>query len=331
MAKKQSCQSAIPGVCSTEFPSIRKIHEVIQMSGEDLHSKVPEFLIRNLNDGNPLSESELAHIQGIIEKSSSFQYPETDVDAQWTRFKSRIGAPMEVTYVKPRKHNFAMFRWVAAAVVVLMLGIAIKDYYTHQSGFSAVYVTKDDKRTVQLPDGSTIVLNQNTELMVNAMNEHRRELVLKSGQAFFTVVHNDLPFVVQTPKGKISVLGTEFDIKAYKDQQFAVYLKKGKIEMKLATGNLILKPGQLLAEDKGEFALKSISDNREYAWIDNKLVFENTSLSEIVTVLESNFKVKFVYEERLKDEKFNLSVGELNAEQIAEVLSKLTHSQVTIQ
>lgn len=301
------------------------------MSKRSKH-ELPEFLIQNLSEGKPMSDAELSSIDKILDAASGFKYPETAVDTQWNNFRSRLGAPMEVVQKPVKRFQFAMFRWVAAAVVVLVIGLAINDFYRSDAGFTAVYTTKENKQTVQLPDGSTVVLNSNTQLIVNTMNDKKRELILKSGQAFFTVTHNDLPFTVQTGKGKISVLGTEFDVNAYNHEHFAVYLKKGKIEMELKDRKLTLKPGQLLSEnDAHQMTIKDISDNREYAWIDNKLVFENTTLAEIIRVLESNYHVKFVYDEKLKDEKYNLNIDELSAEQVAELLSKLTNSKVSIQ
>ncbi len=301
------------------------------MSKQGQH-ELPDFLIQNLSEGKPLSEAEVSKIDLIWNTASKYDYTSTSVDEQWSKFRAQVGAPMEVVQ-KPKKiFKFEMFRWVAAAVVVLVLGVAINNYYNSDAGFSGVYMTQENKQSIQLPDGSTIVLNKNSELIVNAINDSKRELLLKSGQAYFKVTHNNLPFTVQTPKGKISVLGTEFDVNAYSGEKFAVYLKNGKIEMELKTGKIQMKPGELLKESSNNsYSLQSINDNREYAWIDNKLVFENTTLAEIISVLESSFNVKFVYDEKLKDEKYNVHVEELNAEQVAELLSKLTNSKVSVQ
>ncbi len=296
------------------------------------HSEIPDFLIQNLNNGQPMSRADVSEIDEILNAASGFKYPDSNVDAQWASFRSKIATPMEV--ITPRKKIFKleMFRWVAAAVVVFVLGIAVSNYYSNSNGFSAVYATSDNISNIRLPDGTTVVLSQNSELVVNAINDTKRELWLKSGQAYFNVSHNNLPFTVETSKGRVSVLGTEFNISSYKNERFQVYLKKGKIEMSLKTGKVMMKPGELLSEnDNQTYSITSINDNRALAWIDNKLVFENTSLSEIISVLESNFNVKFIYDEKLKDEKFNLHVEELNAEQVAELLSKLTNSKVSVQ
>lgn len=296
--------------------------------------EIPDFVIQNLNEGKPLSGEDMGAIEGILGAAESYSYPDADTDAQWVKFRSRIESqPLQVTKKPVIKRQFAMFRWVAAAVVVFVLGIGIRQYYvSNDPGFTATYKSGNSSQTINLPDGSELVLNKLTELEVKKMNGRERVVELKSGQAFFNIRHNDLPFLVETPKGNIMVLGTEFDVKAYKNERFSVFLKKGKIEMKLNDEVVEMKPGQLLNENENnEYVLSSISDNRAYSWLDNKLIFENTSLAEVISVLESNYKVKFNYDENLKDEKVNLKIESLSADQVADLLSKTLNSKVSVE
>lgn len=294
------------------------------------HKKLPDFLVQNLNESSSLSDSEQSLYEGIWSASESFKYPDAGTEQQWQNFKNKLeGKP---TLSQP-KRQFAMFRWVAAAVVILVAGIGIRQYLSPQdNGFSAVYKTGTEIKTVHLPDGSDIILNAQTELIVNAINASKRELVLKKGEAFFKVTHNNTPFTVQTVKGKIRVLGTEFNVKAYPSELFSVFLKNGKIDMTFSDKHIYLKPGQCLQENaQHRLELIALNDNRNFAWIDNKLVFENTSLSEVVKVLESTYKVKFVYDQQMKDEKINLTIENLTAQQAAELLSKTLNTKVAVE
>lgn len=294
------------------------------------HKKLPDFLVQNLNDQSSLPDSEQSLYEGIWSASESFKYPEAGTEQQWLNFKNQLegNAPA----VQP-KRQFAMFRWVAAAVVILVAGLGIRQYLSPEdNGFTAVYKTTNTTQTIHLPDGSDVILNANTELLVNAINASKRDLVLKKGEAFFKVTHNNTPFTVQTKKGSIRVLGTEFNIKAYQSEPFSVFLKNGKIDMTLEDGNIILQPGQCLQENaQHNLELITLNDNRNYAWIDNKLVFENTSMAEVIKVLEDTYKVKFVYDLQMKDEKINLTVDNLTAQQTAELLSKTLNAKVSVQ
>lgn len=299
------------------------------MSDPNLKKQLPGFLIENLSQDKPLSESEKTVLENIWSTSSNFKYDTADTDAQWQKFKAQIEQPEST---KSRK-QFAMFRWAAAAVVLIVAGIGISQYIGGEDkGFTAIYHTGNDIQKVHLPDGSDIILNAQTELIVNTMNASKRELVLKYGEAFFKVSHNNTPFSVKTIKGTITVLGTEFNINAYPKSLFSVFLKTGKIDMKFSGKTVTLQPGQCLQENAShQMQLMHLSDNRNYAWLDNKLVFDSTSLSEVISVLESTYKVKFVYDLQMKDEKINITIENLNAEQVAELLSKTLNSKVRVE
>lgn len=297
--------------------------------------EIPHFVLQDLNEGKPVSETDQNTVRDILSSVDSFKYDVTGTEAQWLKFKAQI-TDIETPVVEmPRtnKRQFAMFRWVAAAVIVIVAGLAIKQYSSGSDlEYIASYQTDKQHKTITLTDGTEIILNANTEINVKTFNSFSRELEITKGEAFFKVVHNNSPFIVSTPKGTIKVLGTEFNVNAYSNQKFSVFLKKGKIEMTIKKEKIILKPGQCLEEQaNNNFALVDLNDNRNYAWIDNKLVFENTSLSEVVSVLEDTYKVKFVYDAQMKDEKISLSVDGLTAAQVAEVLSKTLNSKVSVQ
>lgn len=290
---------------------------------------LPGFLLENLSVDKPLSDNEKAVLETIWSSSANFQYEAADTDAQWSKFKAQI----DQSQTSGKRKQFAMFRWAAAAVVLIVAGIGISQYLGGEDkGFTAIYHTGNTKQTVHLPDGSDVILNAQTELVVNTLNASKRELVLKYGEAFFKVSHNNTPFSVKTVKGTITVLGTEFNVNAYPKDLFSVFLKQGKIDMTFSGKTLTLQPGQCLQENsKHQLQLLQLSDNRNYAWLDNKLVFDSTALSEVITVLESTYKVKFVYDQQMKDEKINITIENLTAEQVAELLSKTLNSKVSVE
>ncbi len=297
--------------------------------------EIPDFVLQNLNEGKPVSETDQNTVRDILSSVDSFKYDTAGTEAQWLKFKAQITDAQTTVVEMPKtnKRQFAMFRWVAAAVIVLVAGLAIKQFSSGSDlDYIASYSTEAQHKTIKLSDGTEIILNANTEIHVKNMNSFSRELEMVKGEAFFKVVHNNSPFFVTTPKGTIKVLGTEFNVNAYSNQKFSVFLKKGKIEMTIKKEKIVLKPGQCLEEQaNNNFALVSLSDNRNYAWIDNKLMFENTSLSEVVSVLEDTYKVKFVYDTQMKDEKISLSIDGLTANQVAEILSKTLNSKVSVQ
>ena len=291
--------------------------------------RVPNFIVHENGSDKPMSEQEIQNIERVLDAANSFDYPSSNVDQEWLVFASKIGASMTVP---KRSTRFEMFRWVAAAIVVLTIGLGIWQYNTpSQNSSFLVMQSKSQVIKKKLPDGTELLLNKETVLDIKTLNSQARILELKTGEVFFSVVHNDVPFKVITDKGIVSVTGTEFDIKNKPNEAFSVYLKKGSIQFESNNKMVTLSPGDYLLEvGNGEFEIKHISDNRASVWFDGHLSFDNTLVSEMVKVLETTYQVKFKYDQQLAGEKLTITFDGLNAAQAAELLGKTLNSEVSI-
>jgi len=293
-------------------------------------NRVPDFIVYENGLKSPMSEREVQDTERVLDAAGSFVYPQSNVDQEWLKFAAKIGSTMQVTK-RPRK--FGMFRWVAAAVVVFTIGLGFWQYKnSNQTNSLLVLQSKANLIKKQLPDGTELHLNKGTVLEVKSMNSQSRVLELKTGEVFFSVVHNDVPFKVITDKGIVTVTGTEFDVKNNPNEVFSIYLKKGSIQFETNNKIVSLLPGDYLQETGlGEFEITRISDSRASVWIDGNLSFDNTLLSEMVKVLEDTYKVKFKFDESLAGEKLTITFDGLTAVQAAELLGKTLNSKVSIQ
>jgi ferric-dicitrate binding protein FerR (iron transport regulator) len=292
----------------------------------------PEYLKSNLEEGSALSEQDIQIYDAIWNQASQFKYPEANTELQWSKLKAGI-ASEKSTVVKTKQLKYYMFRWVAAAVIVLVCGIGFYQFKLgSDDGFTGNYVTLDNQEKVILPDGSTVVLNKNSELNVEAYNNYKRKLHLVKGEAYFDVTPDQRPFVVSTQNGSIKVHGTQFNINAYNQNNFEVFLKEGKIEWIKGTQDVFLKPGQLLKSNQsGKYTIQELNDNRSTVWLDDKLVFKNSNFKEMIQVLEAHYEVQFVYDAALENEVVTISCQDLSAEQVASLLSKTLNTQITIK
>jgi ferric-dicitrate binding protein FerR (iron transport regulator) len=157
-------------------------------------------------------------------------------------------------------------------------------------------------RTVTLPDGSTVVLNGNSRIrLVNDWGADRPRTVQLEGEAFFSVVHtrNHQPFVVRTSdRFAVQVLGTQFNVSS-RQSGTKVILNEGRIELDLRDAHapagparkVVMQPGELVEFKDNPTAYTRRMVNAEVfsAWTDNKLILQNTSLREIITVLEESY------------------------------------------
>lgn len=291
---------------------------------------LPDFLVQNLNEEKPMSGQERKDFETAWELSSGFSYPETNVNAQWNQFRSGLNV-MEVSH-KKKTFRYHMFRWAAAAVILIVSAIGIFQYRQGADpGFTQLYVSGATKMEIKLPDGSRIVLNKNSKLSVDAMNPYKRALTLHNGEAFFSVTHDGRPFIVSSAQGNVEVLGTEFDIKAYQGQAYSVYLKKGKIRWHNTEGSYDMKPGQELSVSSQKVNVQTADEQVNLAWCTGDLVFNEAKLSEIISVLESKYNVKLSYDNALAAETYTLTVSEtFTLNQALELLTRSTNSKITV-
>lgn len=213
---------------------------------------------------------------------------------------------------------------IAAAVGLLLLiaGITLfKLTYNPPIEYATNY---GEKRTIQLPDSSVVVLNANSRLTIPSKWTYNspREVKLK-GEAFFSVFHkiNNQKFIVYTSDGiQVEVLGTEFNV-SDRGSKSRVVLASGKVRLNIArTGNnkqVIMMPGELVeVPDKaGTITKREVNTALYTSWKDNKLVFDNTSLREIATILKEDYGYTIIFQDTaLADKKITayLDAGSLN-------------------
>lgn len=170
-----------------------------------------------------------------------------------------------------------------------------------QNPGAATYVAnRGTKSSVVLPDSSIVRLNGGSRLVVpHCFNPEVRELFL-DGEGYFEVQHHeDWPMKIHTPKNvTVEVLGTTFDLSAYEDDaRVKVTLIEGCVVVHEDRSNIVheIAPKQEIlisgssadrSEEKLEARIKEADVQKNTAWMNNELVFDNTPMAEIVKQLE---------------------------------------------
>ncbi len=190
---------------------------------------------------------------------------------------------------------------IAASVAILLVATS---YLSYERGFRKVNSQMIELSnplgmlsTVILPDGSKVILNAGTTVTYpNAFVGKNREVGIL-GEAFFSVVPDTKhPFVVKTDQIDVEVLGTEFNVKAYEeDERIEVSLSEGKVDVSLKNqrGRMSLHPGEQAYYDKQSQALitRRINVTHYISWKDGIYYFRALPLKEIVHQLERIFNV----------------------------------------
>lgn len=170
--------------------------------------------------------------------------------------------------------------------------------------YNQLRTPKGAQYEIVLPDGTRAWLNAASSLkypLVFTRNERRVEL---TGEGYFEVeksVKNGkhIPFYVETPTQVVQVLGTEFNISAYEDDQVVrTTLISGKVNVSKRSGqeNEILSPGeQSILADGSDFKVIKTNPEMARAWKNGNFFYEDMYLKDILKQLSRWYDVKVDY------------------------------------
>ncbi len=221
---------------------------------------------------------------------------------------------------------------IAAAIVIgLLIGLASTNRFSSKEPvYYSAYSPKGSISEVQLPDSTIIFLNADSRIRYSMEGEGGAREVYISGEAWFHVKKNvENPFIVHTPSYDVLVTGTQFNVKAYEgERQITTTLEEGQVIIKSGENvriaeDLEIRPGEQVVLDKNtkELTVKNVETRWYSSWKDNKLIFVNMNLKELVILLERRYGVEIVVR---NTEILNLHFdGTLKNESIKEVLEIL--------
>lgn len=157
---------------------------------------------------------------------------------------------------------------------------------------------------VELSDGTKIWLNSDSKLkypMSFAKNQSR-EVELVYGEAYFDVSngtnHNNAKFIVHHRQQEVEVLGTEFNIKAYKEEHDVfTTLVEGKVAIEVMGEKEILAPNQQLRLNvlNNGVAIAQVDTYSETSWKIGTFSFKNKTLEDIMKVLSRWYEIDVVF------------------------------------
>lgn len=238
---------------------------------------------------NDLSEDELAEFkaspdfekyQKIKNYTDHLELSDLDENAMLSNILSQKKvAPKVIPLYKKW-----MFR--AAAIFVLALGItfALKFFVpqTETANFG-------EKTTFSLPDNSQVVLNSGSEIKYKKWNwDNNRRLELK-GEAYFRVAKGRR-FEVQTSLGKVSVLGTQFNVKNRKNR-FDVVCYEGRVKVNYANTQILLTHGQGVSFENGKQTKMTIQSLKP-EWTENQICFYKENIRTLLDEVERQYNIK---------------------------------------
>ncbi|MFT3795888.1 FecR family protein [Flavobacterium sp.] len=175
--------------------------------------------------------------------------------------------------------------FAAAAMVVVLLGLAY--YFT----LPTQHITENGQTLAfALPDQSEVLLNSGSEADYSHWNWDSNRKITLEGEAYFKVAKGK-KFTVSTKLGSVTVLGTQFNVRA-RGKRFDIVCYEGKVQVTSNAGTSILTPGRKITIDYGKTSgIKTIKTTQP-EWTQNELVFDNENLSGVLAELERHYNVE---------------------------------------
>ena len=231
-----------------------------------------------------------------------------------------------------RNKRWRSVLYVAAlALVFIVLSVFWKYRLSAGVDLQEVYVQRGESQTVQLPDGSSMILKSGTKLIYPAEFKGGTRKVFLSGECYASIASDhEHPFILSTGTVRVLVTGTEFNIKSFpEDSETEVALVEGSVILDGESGSALLarsvtlSPGKVIKLDcnSGETRINEFNADH-YVDVGKKedaFIFINQRFSDIVRELSRRKNVDIILlDKSLGERRFYSSF--INGESVMEIL-----------
>lgn len=273
--------------------------------------KITPELLEKYGKGN-CSEAEVRAVEKWLDYKGGFENMEDDFKATlhleeelWNRIKT---TKAEIPRI--RKSNFYNLNgWGIAASIIVLIGLGTFLLFSHNQ---ITYETDaGELKTLVLDDGTKVILNVASTLKVpKDFGKENRDVAL-NGEAYFEVIKDSLnPFIVSTNESVTTVLGTKFNLSAYRDETNTLTLDEGIVlfydKTNESDSGTLLIPKEQAILDKGILTKRTVDPSIHRGWIQKKLIFEDQSFASVVRDLERFYGIDIeVKKQGLNNRKYN--------------------------
>lgn len=286
--------------------------------------------------------------------SQTLPLPNTEIELE--RLNWRIDSQKRYKSYGEIRSTSRLAVWSAvgvAASILLVIGFFaryaflqdnnVEDTQISSVTYRTINTETGQKTSVQYSDGSTIVMNANSELRLpdKSINSDTMEVWLK-GEALFSITNNpasERSFIVHTPDGDVSVLGTVFSVNTSKSRS-QVVLSEGQVRVDVSENDLrqemnyIMKPGEMaeFSDQLNEISVRTVNAQVYTSWATDTLILDNTPLHELVDRIEFTYDVNVEVEDNdLLLQRLTGRLENLNIDFLLTGLAQVLDAEVTKQ
>jgi ferric-dicitrate binding protein FerR (iron transport regulator) len=349
------------------------------------------FILLGKKLSNEATAEELAELERLLEDQSVEPYElellqdvwqkKTGTDAtlsdeRWEKIADRLRDQPGLVYEyipnqEKKKTVFYAGRMLAAASVVALLFLTVWLVWRRQeekaspvavSGVkdSVVVALNGERKKVVLPDSTTVHLNSGSRLSYNKDFGKGNRQVWLNGEAFFEVTKDAAhPFLVNTDRMTVKVLGTVFNVKAYNTKEdIETTVVEGKVEVSLKEGaekKVILLPSEKISLKNNRiikdgavpqavhpgisYEVKTVQPDiketgmpEEAAWVKEKVIFTDEPFETVALKMERWYNVHILFKNgKMKSILMNGDFDNVNINEAMHILQMMVGFKYTIR
>jgi len=223
-----------------------------------------------------------------------------DTAAAWARLDDRLERPARVVSMTSSRTKI-WWRVAAAIVFIIGIGLGWQQWGPADNPAMVEMETKaGERRQLTLPDDSRILLEEGSRIAYQKDFEERT-LTLEGAARFSVTSDPERPFTIRAGELKTTVLGTQFTVRAYPQEEKAtVKVAEGRVAVEALPEGQTVNPerrevtaGEAVEYQKEAAALAAAPPPgpNENAWVTGVFNFEDVPLGDVVTVLEDYYQV----------------------------------------
>jgi len=196
----------------------------------------------------------------------------------------------------PVKHIIGYAATICIAILSTWAVANVNESKLAEISYEEICAPAGQRAFVKLHDGTKVWLNARSTLRYPNQFSDRNRIVELEGEAFFEVQEDqEKPFIVSTEKLDIQVLGTHFNVYAYKGRnEFRTSLLEGSVHVydrKDKSKRLFLEPNEQ-AELIDNKLIKTYFDSKDFLlWREGIYSFDDVSFSDIIKKLELYYDI----------------------------------------
>lgn len=210
--------------------------------------------------------------------------------------------------------------------------LSMANTVSHTSTINTLMTPSSATAEITLSDGTMVWLNADSKLVYpEHFNNKVREVSL-TGEAYFKVAHDAAhPFIVKTAGISTKVLGTEFNVKAYKPNDTHITLIEGKVQLSTQHTLRNIIPGEDGAFNGKDLRVSEVDTERFTAWRNGDFYFDDETFLTIAQEIGRWYNVSVVFNdpEKMNTRLFFAAPKNDGIQDIVEILNSLNKGKVT--